>query len=475
MTEQTLKPGMHIHLMGIGGFGISAIARVMHEQGFTVSGCDQQDSALIPPLRALGIPVEIGHSPAHLDAFTPDALVISSAIPESNPEVEAAHGRGIPVYKRSGILGALMREKTGIAVAGTHGKTTTTAMLAHTLDACGLAPTFVIGGVSKNLGTNARAGSGEAFVIEADEYDRMFMGLHPKIVVLTSLEMDHPDMFADLGAVRALFVEFLDLLPEDGLLVACGEGSEVSALAGAARDRGVRVLTYGKHHDLSWWIGEPDVSGAYAVHRARPSEKPGSLLQRIDRWPASLRIPGEHNRLNALAALAVAVELGIEPEQAIEALASFKGVGRRFEVKGEAGGVTVVDDYAHHPTAIRATLDAAHARYGDRPLWAVWQPHTFSRTKALLDAFADSFAQADHVVITDVYRSRDRETFGITPGSVLALMAAHPDARHVPGSMDTVTHHLAERVRPGDVVIIMSAGSATEIGDKLLSELGPAK
>jgi UDP-N-acetylmuramate--alanine ligase len=466
-----LRAGMRLHFLGIGGFGISAIARVMHEQGYAVSGCDMHDSALIGPLRELGIPVEIGHDPAHLDAFNPAALVISSAIPPDNAEVQAARERGIPVHKRSNVLGALMRGKTGVAVAGTHGKTTTTAMIAHTLVSNGLDPTFIIGGVSKDLGTNARAGSGDAFVIEADEYDRMFLGLRPRIVVLTSLEMDHPDMFAGIEDVRALFAEFLSLLPGDGRLIACADDPEVRRLV-----QGRKPILYGSAipadyglPDAEVWRAPDPLAGEGGTDFTVIHRTPINVTQwGVEHFFARLRLPGRHNILNALAALAVAAELGVPPRRALDALEQFSGAGRRFDVKGEVNGVTVVDDYAHHPTAIRATLQAARDRFGDRPIWAVWQPHTFSRTRALLDAFAASFDQADHVVITDVFRSRDRETFGITPESVLDRMPHHPDACHVPGPVADVAAFLAEHVRPGDVVIVMSAGDATEIADLLL-------
>ncbi len=469
-----LRAGMRVHFMGIGGFGISAIARVMQQQGFDVSGCDVSESALIPPLRELGIPVEIGHDPAHLDLFEPQALVISSAIPEQDEELLAARAAGVPVYKRSDILGALMAGRTGIAVAGTHGKSTTSAMIAHVLAECGLDPTFIVGAVLTNYGTNARAGKGQAFVIEADEYDRMFMGLRPRVVVLTALEMDHPDMFADFEAMRALFEEFLALLPEDGLLIASQDNAEARAFAARRHAAGLPALTCGLGSitpGLTGWQASdirPTPEGGMAFTAGRLTYQDAEEIT-VEAWAGALQQPGEHNVSNALAALAVAAHLGIEPRRALEALRTFTGIGRRFEVKGEAQGVVVIDDYAHHPTAIAVTLQAARDRYGSRPIWAVWQPHTYSRTRALLDEFAACFDEADHVIITDVFRSRDRETFGVGPKSVLERMA-HPDARHI-GPLDDVTCFLAEQVEPGDVVIVMSAGDATRISADLLKML----
>ena len=458
-----LQPGARVHCMGIGGFGINPIARVMHELGYRVSGCDLTESPLIPPLREQGIPVEIGHSPAHLDQFEPEALVISSAIPPNNREVWAAVGRGIPIYKRSDILCALMRNRTGIAVAGTHGKTTTTAMLAWTLNRCGLDPSFIVGGVIRNLSTNARAGQGTLFVIEADEYDRMFMGLCPKMAVITTLELDHPDMFRSLADVRALFEEFVALLPSDGLLVAGFDDPEARRLADRRAGCGLPTLTYGLSGG-EWSARQvmPNPAGGVDFEALRAGEAVGRI---------ALRLPGLHNVQNALAALAVAQAVGAPFEASVEALESFSGTGRRFEVKGEAQGVTVIDDYAHHPTAIRATLAAARMRYGTQTLWAVWQPHTYRRTRALLDEFAACFTEADHVIITDVYRSRDTETFGVGPEDVLARMGYHRDARHI-GNLDDVIDYLALNVQPGDVVIVMSAGDATRIADGLLRALG---
>ena len=462
--QHQLSPGARVHLMGIGGFGINPIARVMHQLGYDVSGCDMQESPLIPPLREQGIPVEVGHSAEHLARFQPDALVISSAVPPTSEEVQAARAAGVPVYKRADILCELMRARTGVAIAGTHGKTTTTGMLAWVLTETSQDPTFIVGGVLNNLSTNARAGEGEAFIIEADEYDRMFLGLCPQITVLTTLEMDHPDMFADIDSVRALFGEFIDRLPEGGLLVAGTDDPEVRRIVEERRAAGnLRIVTYGlSGGDWSAQDITPSAGGGVSFTLLRGGEPAGEI---------SLLLPGTHNVQNALAVFAVAAEFGVPVADAAAALGRFSGMGRRFEVKGTARGVTVLDDYAHHPTAIRATLQAARSRYPHSALWAVWQPHTYSRTRALLDEFAASFGDAQHVIITDVYRSRDRETFGIGPGDVLARMGNHPDARHI-GPLGEVVDYLAQHVQPGDVVIVMSAGDATTVCERLLAALG---
>jgi UDP-N-acetylmuramate--alanine ligase len=458
-----LVPGADVHFMGIGGFGINPIAQVMHQQGYVVSGCDLLESPLLAPLRKWDIPIEIGHSPGHLERFAVDALVISSAIPPDNPEVKAAREAGIPVYKRSDILEVLTQDQMCVAIAGTHGKTTTSGMIAYALSATGQAPSFIVGGVVEGLSANAQAGTGPAFIIEADEYDRMFMGLRPTISVVTTLEMDHPDMFGEFSDVLALFDEFVDLLPKDGLLIAGHDNQAARQLATRRKEQGLPALTYGI------------TGGDWQAVDVRPNEKGGMSFTALQSGArvaeAALQLPGVHNVQNTLAAVAVGAQLGVSRQAMADALSAFGGVERRFQVKGEQRGITVVDDYAHHPTAIQVTLAAAAARYPGRSLWAVWQPHTFSRTRALLDDFAASFQEADHVIVTDVFRSRDRETFGISPQDVLSRMADHPDARHI-GAFDDIVAHLVEHARPGDVVIVMSAGDATWLCDDLLLALG---
>jgi len=320
-----------------------------------------------------------------------------------------------------------------------------------------------VGGVLLDEESNAHAGKGEVFVIEADEYDRMFMGLRPRIIVLTKLEMDHPDMFKDMHDVRVLFRDFVDLLPEDVLLIAGHDNRETLRIVKSRLMQARPALSYGLTGGT--WLAadlEPNNKGGLSFS----ARHLGFEMARV-----ALRVPGEHNVHNALAVMAVAHELGIEGRRAADALGSFSGVKRRFEIKGEVAGVTIVDDYAHHPTAIRATLEAARQRYGPaRQIWAVWQPHTFQRTQVLLNEFATSFGKADHVIITDVYRSRDRETFGVGPESVIAKMPGHPDVRHI-ATLDDAAAYLAEHTQPGHIVIILSAGDATHIGDRLLLTL----
>lgn len=462
----SLEPDSHIHFVGIGGFGLSAIAKVMLEEGYRISGCDLAESPLAKKLRKRGVTISVGHDPAHVEMIDgvgrPDALVVSSAVPDDNPELVAARAANIPVYKRADVLGELMSGRTGVAIAGTHGKTTTTAMTAYVLTQAGLDPTYIVGGVILNTGTNAHAGRGKPFVVEADEYDRMFMGLRPSVAVVTSIEHDHPDKFPSLHDVTAAFEDFVGLLPDDGPLIACYDDPQARLLAEKRRKAGLPVVTYGLSHgaDLRALELMPNMQGGsdFIV-------KQGLMLKGLVR----LRLPGAHNVQNCLAVLILAEHLGVQFELVAAVISEFEGTERRFEIKGEIGGVTAIDDYAHHPTAVRATLDSARRRYGNSTLWAVFQPHTFTRTKALLDEFSTAFDEAEHVIVTDIYRARETDDLGISSKALVKAMD-HPDARHI-GKLDAVVDFLADAVEPGDVVITMSAGDATRIGDDLLDAL----
>jgi UDP-N-acetylmuramate--alanine ligase len=462
MTKKTLRRGMRIHFVGIGGFGMNPIARVMRAYGYKVTGCDLNPSPLAEDLGIAGTVVVAGHGAEHLDLFEPDALVVSSAVPFGHPELAAARARGIPVYKRADVLGALMKGRLGVAVAGTHGKTTTSGMLAYVLTQAEADPSFIVGGILRNLRTNARAGKGPIFVIEADEYDRMFMGLRPRVTIVTTLELDHPDMFKDVSEVRKLFEAFVELLPSDGLLIACADDPEAFNLAYRRQDAGLKAQTYGlKGGD---WVAQdlkPNQMGGFDFDVYQGGKKMGR---------AGLQLPGRHNVQNSLAVLAAACYLAVPFKQAAAAVREFMGMERRFEVKGEVDDVLVIDDYAHHPTAICQTIAAARTRYGERPIWAVWQPHTYSRVKALMDDFAACFEEADHALVTDIYASRERDTLGVHARDVVERMSQHPDAHYV-GALDEAVAYLAEHVQPGDVVLVMSAGDGTKIGPALLEAL----
>jgi UDP-N-acetylmuramate--alanine ligase len=456
-----LRPGMHVHLVGIGGIGLSAIARVLHGWGYPVSGSDRQPSALTEALAGEGMVVYAGHDARHVAGA--DLVVVSSAVGEGNPEREEAERRGVPVVKRDRFLADLTADKITIAVAGTHGKTTTTAMIAWMLMQAGLDPTFVAGGILQDLGTNARAGQGPHFVIEADEYDRAFLGLWPAVAVITAVEHDHPDCYPTVESMAAAFAEFVTHVPADGLLIT-SEDEAATRLGRARQASGGRVATYGLGPERDWRAGAVrlEAETSFEVWHA------GRQLGRC-----TSRLPGRHNVLNALAALAAAGEVGVPFERAAQALAGFGGTKRRFEVKGQARGVTVVDDYAHHPTEIEATLAAARNRYPGRPIWAVFQPHTYSRTRALLERFGQAFGNADHVIVTAVYAAREQETPGVSGAEVAARIRenGHADARYCE-TADEAARAVLAGVRPGDVVLTLGAGDQGAIGEAVLAALG---
>lgn len=457
MSTVRLTPGQHVHFVGIGGAGLSAIARVLLQQGYQVSGSDRSANALTEALAREGATVYIGHDPQHV--LGAELVVVSSAVAEDHVEVAMARALDIPVYRRRDIIGAVTDGQQVIAVAGTHGKTTTSAMIVHVLRAAGRDPSYIVGGVLRTTGSNAGVGRGLAFVVEADEYDNMFHGLRPHTAVVTNVEFDHPDFFTTPKDMVQAFTHFVNLLPSDGLLVACADDPTALVLAQNRLVRGLPVTTYGLDSGLAAWRGvdlrfEADATVFDVVHSGRP------------RGTVRLRVPGAHNARNALAALAVAEKQDVPLESAAAALAAFEGTGRRFELRGEVGGVAVIDDYAHHPTAIRVTLEAARQRYPERTLWAVWQPHTYSRTQVLLDSYATAFKAADHVVVTEIYGAREQPIPGVT-GATAAAAIAHPRVYYTLTLADAA-RLLAEAVRPPAAVVIMSAGDAPEVGAALL-------
>jgi UDP-N-acetylmuramate--alanine ligase len=457
----------HVHFIGIGGSGLSAIARLLKESGYTVTGSDRTLTTFASDLQAVGITIYIGHHPRNIQGA--DWIIRSSAIPDENVEVLAAQRANIPVYKRADFLGKLMEDKTGIAVAGTHGKTTTTAMIAFLLSELGRDPSFIVGGVLSNYGVNARAGKGNSFVIEADEYDRMFLGLKPRIEVVTNLEHDHPDIYPTYEDMISAFESFVALLPVDGTLIGCIEDDGAAALLNKARREGRDVIAYNIHSDKTI-----NASRWMQARSLMPNDLGGfdfdamTNVGEIESMHVSLQVPGEHNVSNALAALSVIVELGLSFQDAARKLSFFKGTGRRFEVKGEKNGVIVIDDYAHHPTEIKATLAAARARYPKRRIWAVWQPHTYSRTKTLMYEFTRAFNDADAVIVTEIYPSREpRQDF--SSAEVVGGMP-HPSVHFIAAPED-VTEYLLDHLQTNDVLLVLSAGDADQISANVLARL----
>jgi UDP-N-acetylmuramate--alanine ligase len=457
-----------VHFIGIGGSGLSAIARLLLERGDTVTGSDRVLSPFAVDLQKAGATVYVGHHPRNVTGA--DWVVRSSAIPEDNPEVRAALLANIPVYKRADFLGQLMSDKVGIAIAGTHGKTTTTAMLAWVLTALNRDPSFIVGSTMKNLGVNAHAGLGNAFVIEADEYDRMFLGLKPRIAVITNLEHDHPDCYPTYEDMYAAFEAFVDLLPPDGTLIVCADDSGAAALVNHARKGGRAVVGYTIQGEMTinspQWIQaralRMNALGGYSFYVT------SSLTGTLSSVKVDLQVPGVHNVRNALAALTVVELLGLPAKGAAEALSKFTGTGRRFELRGEAAGVTVIDDYAHHPTEITATLAAARARYAGRRIWAVWQPHTYSRAQMLFTEFSRAFKDADQVIVSEVYASREPKQ-DFTSAEIVSAMP-HPSARYI-GTLEEISHYLIEQLQPGDVLLVLSAGDADQVSTDVLAGL----
>lgn len=475
--KQQDKPS--IHLIGIGGSGLSAIATVLLQQGYTVSGSDVTSSSTTQRLAQLGASIFIGHRAENLQSVATETqslqIVVSSAIPADNPELQAAQHYGLPVFKRAEWLGRMTHGYRNIAVAGTHGKTTTTAMMAFLLKMVGQDPTYIVGGFVPQLETNAAAGKGDTFVIEADEYDHTFLGLHPEVAMLTTIEWDHPDIFSTPKDVNDAFVDFVRCVDAHGLVIGNGDDPNIrEVLTFTTAD----VVTYGLKAYNDWQIinTKPNRLGGYkfkaVCHRTsqnRRTGEPHSPRRNTAELTASLAVPGLHNVYNALAVLITADYWGIELPVAAQILEQFKGVKRRFELKGEVGGVIIVDDYAHHPTEVRATLAAARLRFPKYPLWVVFQPHTFSRTYTLLDDFANAFKDADHVLIVDIFASRETDQ-GLVSSQDIVKRMIHPDTRYI-GSLAEVTDYLVTHLNPPAVLITMGAGDSYKVGDWVLEQL----
>jgi UDP-N-acetylmuramate--alanine ligase len=463
---------IHVHLIGIGGSGLSAIARLLIERGYSVSGSDQELSSLAREIQDLGAKVNIGHRAEQV--LGADEVIRSSAIPEDNVEVKAAIAAGIPVYKRSDYLGKLIEDRIGIAVAGTHGKTTTTAMISWLLMALNHDPSYIIGGVSKNLGNNAHAGKGQAFVIEADEYDYMFLGLQPQIAVVTNIEHDHPDCFPTAEDFFQAFVDFAQQLPADGTLILCSDDPGTLKLLDMASEFDPKTFSYGLQRLENQ--KPPDYFARNLFQTQLGFYEFKAFFENKLLASVSLKVPGIHNVSNALATLAVAHQMKIPMNDAAQILNEFQGTVRRFELRGEVSGIAIIDDYAHHPTEIRATLTAARNRYPGRQLWAVWQPHTYSRTKILFDEYLTAFQEADHVLVTEIYASREPVNAEFSSLQVVQSMN-HPDVHFLASNLQ-VTNYLVSNLHKGDVLLVLSAGDAYQISDEvinLLSVNGNAK
>lgn len=451
----------HLFFIGIGGSGLSAIARLMFEKGFSVSGSDRILSDQAIELRNLGINVYEGHSADHI--IGSDVIIRSSAIQDTNVEVLAAQKAGIPVLKRSDFLGSVMEKHVGIAIAGTHGKTTTTAMIAWMLAAMGEDPSYIIGSVSKNLGQNAHAGAGKFFVIEADEYDRMFLGLKPDVAVITNLEHDHPDCYPSELDYQQAFLAFTRLVDPQGFVLACGDDPGVQSLIPLINN--IRLLTYGTaaQHDYQAKNITKNDHGSYSFDFIFNNISASQELCHVN-----LSVPGFHNVLNAMAPLVIAHRNQLDLDRCSRVLLQFSGTGRRFDLVGEAQDITIIDDYAHHPTEIKATLEAVTNRYPERPIWAVWQPHTFTRTRTLLEKFATSFKDADHVIVSEIYSAREKDD-GFSALQVVKAMH-HPDVKFIETNQQ-ISNFLLDNLSAGDVLLVLSAGDADQISRMVYQNL----
>jgi UDP-N-acetylmuramate--alanine ligase len=453
-----------LHLIGIGGAGMSGIAEVLADADLVITGCDQTESESTRRLRTLGIDVQVGHSVEHLEDT--DLVVISSAVAPDHPELVAARERGLTVVRRAEMLAELMRLKYGIAVAGTHGKTTTTSLIGAMLTDAGLDPTVIVGGRVRALGTGARLGKSEILVAEADEFDRSFLRLSPVLAVITSIEAEHLDTYRDLADIQQAFLTFADRVPFFGRVILCLDDPNLQALLPELSQKH-RVISYGLSPQADLSIAELEMSPQGTRFALRdPSQK---LLGRVD-----LPLPGAHNARNATAAVAVALALDLPFDQVARSLAGFGGVHRRFEVLGSWRGATVVDDYAHHPTEVAATLEAARQSYPRSRIVAVFQPHLFSRTRDQATGFGRALLAADRVIVTDVYASREEPIPGVDGSLVVeeARKSGHKQVHYSPRWQDA-PELLATLVVEGDVVLTLGAGDVNRLGEQLVgSERG---
>jgi UDP-N-acetylmuramate--alanine ligase len=473
VTDESLPAELRrVHMVGIGGAGMSGIARILLDRGGTVSGSDAKESRGVRALRARGASIRIGHDASSLDLLPggPTAVVTThAAIPKTNPELVEARRRGIPVVLRPAVLAKLMDGRTTLMVTGTHGKTTTTSMLIVALQHCGRDPSFAVGGELGEAGTNAHHGSGDSFVAEADESDGSLLEYTPNVAVVTNIESDHLDFFGDSDAYVAVFDSFVERLAPGGALIVCTDDPGAAALAERSAALGIRVLRYGSPEGgptdqhagtLLWW----EQQGTGAVAHIQLSGEPHPRVMRLS-------VPGRHMALNALGALLAAVEIGAPAEAVLDGLAGFEGVRRRFELIGTAATVRVYDDYAHHPTEISATLAAVRTlleQSGQGRAVVVFQPHLFSRTKAFAADFGHALNAADEVFVLDVYGAREQPLAGVSGASIAEHISV--PVQYLP-DMSTVADTVAAAAEPGDVVVTMGAGDVTMLAPEIVTAL----
>lgn len=450
------KP-IHIHFIGIGGISMSGLAEILLEEGFTVSGSDSKESPLTKKLESEGAVIYYGQKAENISEGI-NCVVYTAAIRRDNPELIEAVARKIPTLSRAELLGQLMKNyKSPIAVSGTHGKTTTTSMISHILLEGSLDPTISVGGILKAIGGNIRVGQSETFITEACEYTNSFLHFFPKIAVILNIEADHLDFFKDIEDIRHSFHQFAALLPADGTLII---NSDIGDCSEIYEGLPCNVVTYGSEPSSDYSASDIayDENGCVSFTLIRHGQKAERVV---------LSVTGDHNVSNALASIATAELLDISMDTILKGLLSFSGTDRRFEYKGEFGGVTIIDDYAHHPTEIKATLKAA-AHYPHNELWCVFQPHTYTRTKAFFHEFAEALSHTDHLVLADIYAARETDTLGISSADLAKEAEFLGTDTHYFPSFEEIEVFLKEHCKPGDLLITMGAGDVVSIGEDLI-------
>ena len=451
------KP-LHIHFIGIGGISMSGLAEILLGEDFVISGSDSKSSPLTQALEKKGATIYYGQRATNITDDV-DVVVYTAAIHPDNPEFACAKEKGLPMLTRAELLGQIMRNyDTPVAISGTHGKTTTTSMVSHILLAGDCDPTISVGGILPAIGGNIRVGNSETFVTEACEYTNSFLSFFPKISIILNMDADHLDFFKDIDDIRHSFRRFAELLPADGTLIINADTPKYEDII---RDLPCNVITYGLEHDADYQAADItyDKYGHASFSVLRNGVKVGSYY---------LKVPGIHNVSNALAAIALGHLLGLSEEVIIKGLGSFTGTDRRFQYKGEVAGVTIVDDYAHHPTEIEATLHAAH-NYPHKKLWCVFQPHTYSRTIAFLDDFAKALSLCDHVIVTDIYAAREKDTGIVSSKDIVDRMADYDVDVHYIKEFDDIEKFILENCKKNDLLITMGAGNVDSIGNSLVN------
>ena len=449
-----------VHFIGIGGISMSGLAEVLLERGFSVSGSDAKASELTEMLKEHGAEIFIGQRAENIGSGI-DAVVYTAAVHADNPEFAEAERQGLPILTRAELLGQIMKNyRTAIAVSGTHGKTTTTSMLTEILLDAGMDPTISVGGILDSIGGNIRVGGQELFVTEACEYTNSFLSFYPTMGIILNVEADHLDFFKDIDDIRHSFCRFAGLLPEDGTLII---NSDIKDYEKLCEGLSCKVITVGQDPEKSRYSADEITFDEHACVSYR-------LLENgVPQGEVALGVPGMHNVYNSLAAIAAARELGVSMEAIKRGLLKFSGPHRRFEKKGEIGGVTVIDDYAHHPQEISATLSAA-GHYPHRELWCVFQPHTYTRTKALMDEFVQALSAADHVVLAEIYAARETDTLGISSENLAEKLRAMGTDAHCFPTFDDIETFLLKNCVNGDLLITMAAGDIVKVGERLLGQ-----